>query len=49
MKKEKKWWEENIKEWTGMDFASSTRAAEDRIRWIGVEPAKSSLVPQRPC
>ena len=25
----KKNWEDNIKEWTGMDFASSTRAAEN--------------------
>ena len=25
-------WEDNIKEWTGMDFASSTRAAENRPR-----------------
>ena len=24
----KKRWEDNIKEWTGMDFFSSTRAAE---------------------
>ena len=27
--RQKKKWEDNIKEWTGMDFASSTRAAED--------------------
>ena len=26
-------WEDNIKKCTGMDFASSTRAAEDRTRW----------------
>ena len=26
-------WEDNIKEWTGMDIASSIRAAEDRTRW----------------
>ena len=26
--RQKKRWEDNIKEWTGMDFASSTRAAE---------------------
>ena len=25
-------WEDNTKEWTGMDFASSTRAAENRTR-----------------
>ena len=40
-------WEDNIKEWTGMDFTSSTRAAEDRTRWKGVV-ANSSEVPQRP-
>ena len=27
--RQKKRWEDNIKEWTGMDFASSTRAAEN--------------------
>ena len=27
---------ENIKEWTGMDFASSTRAAEAWTRWKGI-------------
>ena len=27
--RQKKGWEDNIKEWTGMDFASSTRAAEN--------------------
>ena len=37
---------DNIKEWTVMDFASSTRAAEDRTRWKGVV-VKSSVVPQR--
>ena len=26
--RQKKRWEDNIKEWTGMDFASSIRAAE---------------------
>ena len=26
--RQKNRWEDNIKEWTGMDFASSTRAAE---------------------
>ena len=30
--RQKKRWEDNIKEWTGMDFASSTRAAENRTR-----------------
>ena len=39
--------EDNIKEWTGMDFASSTRAAESRTRWKGVV-ANSSVVSPRP-
>ena len=34
--RQKKSWEDNIKEWTGMDFASSTRAAENRSRWKGL-------------
>ena len=40
-------WEDNIKERTGMDFASSTRAAENRTKWKGIV-AKSSVVPRRP-
>ena len=28
--KQKKIWEDNIKEWTGMEFRDSLRAAEDR-------------------
>ena len=43
--RQKKSWKDNIKEWTGMDFASSTRAAEDRTRWKGIV-VKSSVVPQ---
>ena len=39
--------EDNIKEWTGMDFVSSTRAGENRSRWKGVV-ANSSVVPRRP-
>ena len=44
---QKKRREYNIKEWTGMDFASSTRAAENRSRWKGIV-ANSSVVPRRP-
>ena len=29
----KKRWEENIREWTGLEFAKSQRAAEDREKW----------------
>ena len=39
--------EDNIKEWTGVDCASSTRAAADRTMWKGVN-VRSSVVPQRP-
>ena len=44
--RQKKRWEDNIKEWTGMDFASSTRAAENRTRWKGIV-GNSSVVPQQ--
>ena len=37
-------WEDNINEWTGMDFASSTRAAENRTIWKRIV-ANSSVVP----
>ena len=43
----KKRCEDNINEWTGMDFASPTRAAEHRTRWKGIV-VKSSVRPQRP-
>ena len=46
-RRQKKRWEGNTKEWTGMDFASSTRAAEVRTRWNGII-VKTSVVPQRP-
>ena len=45
--RQKKRWEDNIKDWTGMDFASSARAAENRSRWKGIV-ANSSVVPRRP-
>ena len=44
--RQKKRWEDNIKEWTGMDFASSTWAAENRTRWKGIV-ANPSVVPRR--
>ena len=45
--RQKKRWEDNIKEWTGMDFANSQRAVEDREGWRRTV-ANSSVVPQRP-
>ena len=29
--RQKKRWEDNIKDWTGIDFASSTRAAKGKM------------------
>ena len=46
-RQKKKRWEDNIKEWTGMEFGDSLRAAEDRERWKGIV-ATSSVVPRRP-
>ena len=39
-------WADNIKKWTGMDFASSTRAAENRTIWKGIV-ANASVVSGR--
>ena len=46
-KRQKKRWEDNIKEWTGMEFGDSLGAAEDREGWKGIV-ARSSVVPRRP-
>ena len=45
--RQKKRWEDNIKEWTGMGFGDSLRAAEDREGWKGIVAA-SSVVHRRP-
>ena len=45
--RQKKRWEDNIKEWIERNFASSTRVAENRTRWKGIV-ANSSVVPRRP-
>ena len=45
--RQKKRWEDDIKEWTEMDFASSARVAENRTRWIGIV-ANSSVVLRLP-
>ena len=41
-------WKDNIIGWTGMDFVSTTRTAENRTRWKRIV-AKSSVVPRRLC
>ena len=45
--KKRKRWEDNIKEWTGLEFAKSQRAEENREKRRKLV-AKSSVVPQRP-
>ena len=44
---QRKRWEENIREWTGLEFGKSQRAVENREQWRKLV-AKSSVVPQRP-
>ena len=36
-----------MKEWTGLEFAKSKRAMENREKWRNLV-VKSSVVPQRP-
>ena len=39
--------EDNIREWTGLEFTKSQRAVENRGKWKRLV-AKSSMVPQQP-
>ena len=43
--KERKRWEDNIREWTGLEFTKSQRAMENRGKWRKLV-VKSSVVPQ---
>ena len=45
--RQRKRWEDNIREWTGLEFAKSQGAVENREKWRKLV-AKSSVVPQRP-
>ena len=45
--KQRKRWEDNIREWTGLEFGKSQGAVENREQWRKLV-AKSSVVPQRP-
>ena len=45
--RQRKRWENNIREWTGLKFSRSQRAAENREKWRKLV-AKSSVVPQWP-
>ena len=43
--RQKKRWEDNIREWTGLEFAKSRRAVEKRTRILRKLVVKSSEVP----
>ena len=45
--RQKKKWQDNIMEWTGLGFAETQRLAEDRDKWRA-EVAKTSSAPLRP-
>ena len=45
--RQKKSWEDNARQWTGLEFAKSQRAVENREKWRKLV-VKSSVVPQRP-
>ena len=44
--RQRKRWEDNIREWTGLEFGKSQRAVENREKWRKLV-AKSSVVSQR--
>ena len=43
--RQRKRWEDNFKEWTGLEFAKSQRAVENREEWRKLA-VKSSVVPE---
>ena len=45
--RQRKRWEDNTREWTGLEFAQSQRAEENREKWRKLV-AKSLVVSQRP-
>ena len=45
--RQRKRWEDNIREWTGLEFAKSQRAVEKREGWRKLV-VKLTAVPQRP-
>ena len=45
--RQRKRWEDNIREWTGLEFGRSQRTVENREKWRNLVE-KSSVVPKRP-
>ena len=46
-RRQRKRWEDNIREWTELEFDKSQRAVENGEKWRKLV-AKSHVVPQRP-
>ena len=45
--RQRKRWEDNIREWTGLEFVKSQRAVKNKEKWRKLV-AKSAVVPERP-
>ena len=45
--RQRKRWEDNIRKWTGLEFAKSQRAVENREKWRKLD-VQLSVVPQLP-
>ena len=45
--RQRKRWEDSFREWTGLEFAKSQKAVENRGKWRNLF-AKSPVVPRRP-
>ena len=45
--RQKKRWEDNIREWTGLEFVKSQRPVENREKWMKMV-VKLFVMPQRP-
>ena len=45
--RQRKRWEDSIREWTGLEFAKSERAVKNREKWSKLV-VKLSVLPQRP-
>ena len=46
--RQRKRWEDNIREWTGLEFGKSQRAVENREKKKGETGCELIVVPQRP-
>ena len=45
--RQRKRWEDNIREWTGLEFAKSKRAVENKEKWRKLVASLSVVPPSR--